>query len=106
MLTPRIMKLHRYIDHDWQMTPIDFQVTRTKVKVTVTGFPANLEIGENLEKDSLREKSGNLGENPEIREKSGNFVWPDNNDNFHPIAELHIANSADQMRCRKFLTCN
>ncbi|KAH3880648.1 hypothetical protein DPMN_004569 [Dreissena polymorpha] len=28
MLWPRIMKLHRYIDHDWQMTPIDFQVTR------------------------------------------------------------------------------
>ncbi|KAH3715524.1 hypothetical protein DPMN_058235 [Dreissena polymorpha] len=28
MLTPRIMKLHRKIDHDWQMTPIDFQVTR------------------------------------------------------------------------------
>ncbi|KAH3840415.1 hypothetical protein DPMN_113863 [Dreissena polymorpha] len=26
MLTPRIMKLHRNIDHDWQMTPIDFQV--------------------------------------------------------------------------------
>ncbi|KAH3727395.1 hypothetical protein DPMN_053329 [Dreissena polymorpha] len=25
---PRIMKLHRYIDHDSQMTPIDFQVTR------------------------------------------------------------------------------
>ena len=35
MLTPRIMKLHRYIDHDWQMIPIDFQVTRSKVKVTV-----------------------------------------------------------------------
>ncbi|KAH3835474.1 hypothetical protein DPMN_108822 [Dreissena polymorpha] len=32
---PRIMKLHRYIDNDWQMTPIDFQVTRSKVKVTV-----------------------------------------------------------------------
>ncbi|KAH3867754.1 hypothetical protein DPMN_030889 [Dreissena polymorpha] len=31
----RIMKLHRYIDHDSQMTPIDFQVTRSKVKVTV-----------------------------------------------------------------------
>jgi len=30
------MKLHRYIDHDSQMTPIDFQVTRSKVKVTVT----------------------------------------------------------------------
>jgi hypothetical protein len=30
------MKLHGYIDHDWQMTPIDFQVTRSKVKVTVT----------------------------------------------------------------------
>ena len=29
------MKLHRYIDHDSQMTPIDFQVTRSKVKVTV-----------------------------------------------------------------------
>ncbi|KAH3707800.1 hypothetical protein DPMN_067216, partial [Dreissena polymorpha] len=25
---PRIMKLRRYIDHDSQMTPIDFQVTR------------------------------------------------------------------------------
>ncbi|KAH3812642.1 hypothetical protein DPMN_141078 [Dreissena polymorpha] len=27
-LRPRIMKLHRYIDHDSQMTAIDFQVTR------------------------------------------------------------------------------
>ncbi|KAH3832270.1 hypothetical protein DPMN_105551 [Dreissena polymorpha] len=27
-LKPRIMKLNRYIDHDWQMTPIDFEVTR------------------------------------------------------------------------------
>ncbi|KAH3727562.1 hypothetical protein DPMN_053501 [Dreissena polymorpha] len=36
MLRPRIMKLHRYIDHDSKMTPIDFQVTRSKVKVTVT----------------------------------------------------------------------
>ncbi|KAH3789629.1 hypothetical protein DPMN_167814 [Dreissena polymorpha] len=27
MLTPRIMKLHRYIDHDWQMTRINFQRT-------------------------------------------------------------------------------
>ena len=26
MLTPRIMELHRYIDHDWQMTRKDFQV--------------------------------------------------------------------------------
>jgi hypothetical protein len=34
-LMPRIMKLHRYIDNDSQMTPIDFQVTRSKVKVTV-----------------------------------------------------------------------
>ncbi|KAH3894732.1 hypothetical protein DPMN_018889 [Dreissena polymorpha] len=34
-LGPRIMKLHRYIDHDSQMTPIDFQVTRSNVKVTV-----------------------------------------------------------------------
>ncbi|KAH3882957.1 hypothetical protein DPMN_006904 [Dreissena polymorpha] len=25
-----IMKLHRYIDHDWKMTPIDFQVFRRK----------------------------------------------------------------------------
>ena len=36
MLLPRIMTLHRYIDRDSQMTPIDFQVTRSKVKVTVT----------------------------------------------------------------------
>ncbi|KAH3700852.1 hypothetical protein DPMN_075833 [Dreissena polymorpha] len=35
MLMPRIMKLHRYIDHDWQMTPIDFHVIRSKVTVTV-----------------------------------------------------------------------
>jgi hypothetical protein len=35
-LGARIMKLHRYIDHDLQMTPIDFEVTRSKVKVTVT----------------------------------------------------------------------
>ncbi|KAH3897705.1 hypothetical protein DPMN_021899, partial [Dreissena polymorpha] len=27
-----IMRLHRYIDHDSQMTPSDFQVTRSKVK--------------------------------------------------------------------------
>ncbi|KAH3694122.1 hypothetical protein DPMN_081561, partial [Dreissena polymorpha] len=25
-----IMKLHRYIDYDWRMTPIDFDVTRSK----------------------------------------------------------------------------
>ncbi|KAH3861641.1 hypothetical protein DPMN_024575 [Dreissena polymorpha] len=30
------MKLHRYIDHDLQMTPIDFEVTGSKVKVMVT----------------------------------------------------------------------
>ncbi|KAH3789537.1 hypothetical protein DPMN_167717 [Dreissena polymorpha] len=42
MLTPRIMKLHRYIDHDWQMTPIDFQVTRSKVMVTCRGESARL----------------------------------------------------------------
>ncbi|KAH3721803.1 hypothetical protein DPMN_064750 [Dreissena polymorpha] len=33
-LGARIMKLHRYIDHDSQMTPIDLEVTRSKVKVT------------------------------------------------------------------------
>ncbi|KAH3691245.1 hypothetical protein DPMN_193194, partial [Dreissena polymorpha] len=35
-LGARIMKLHRYIDHDSKMTPIDFQVTRSKVKVTIS----------------------------------------------------------------------
>ena len=30
------MKLYRYIDHDQQMTPTEFQVTRSKVKVKVT----------------------------------------------------------------------
>ncbi|KAH3705648.1 hypothetical protein DPMN_080725 [Dreissena polymorpha] len=34
MLTPRFMNLHRYIDHDWQMTPINLQVTKSKVKFT------------------------------------------------------------------------
>ena len=30
------MKFHRDIGHDRQMTPIDFQVTRSKVKVAMT----------------------------------------------------------------------
>ncbi|KAH3868720.1 hypothetical protein DPMN_031872 [Dreissena polymorpha] len=38
----RIMKLHGKIDHDSQMTPIDFEVTRSKVKVTMT--PMDFEI--------------------------------------------------------------
>ncbi|KAH3810069.1 hypothetical protein DPMN_138455 [Dreissena polymorpha] len=41
-LGPRIMKLHRYIDHASQMTPIDFEVTRSKVKVTIT--PIDFEV--------------------------------------------------------------
>ncbi|KAH3882665.1 hypothetical protein DPMN_006609 [Dreissena polymorpha] len=32
MLVPRIKKLHRYNDHDSQMTPIDFQVTSQDVR--------------------------------------------------------------------------
>ncbi|KAH3874604.1 hypothetical protein DPMN_037852 [Dreissena polymorpha] len=32
------MKLHRYIDHDSQMTPIDFEVTRSKVTMTPIDF--------------------------------------------------------------------
>ena len=36
MIRVSIMKFHRYIYHYWQMTPVDFQVTRSKVKVTVT----------------------------------------------------------------------
>ncbi|KAH3881495.1 hypothetical protein DPMN_005421 [Dreissena polymorpha] len=31
---PRIMKLHRYIDHDSLMTHIDFQVTRSELPCT------------------------------------------------------------------------
>ncbi|KAH3751397.1 hypothetical protein DPMN_185953 [Dreissena polymorpha] len=41
------MKLHRYIDHDSQMTPIDFQVTRSKVKVTSPGPLRLANAGEN-----------------------------------------------------------
>ncbi|KAH3829077.1 hypothetical protein DPMN_131065 [Dreissena polymorpha] len=45
MLGPRIMKLHRYIDHGSQITPIEFQVTRyinhdlqmTSISFEVTG---------------------------------------------------------------------
>ena len=36
MHMPGIMKFHRDIGHDRQMTPIDFQVTRSKVKVAMT----------------------------------------------------------------------
>jgi hypothetical protein len=32
-LMPGIMKLHMGIDHNWQMTLIDFQVTKSKVTV-------------------------------------------------------------------------
>jgi len=41
MLTPGILKLHRYIDHDWQMTPLDFQVTRSRTQwlETIKWFP-------------------------------------------------------------------
>ncbi|KAH3879283.1 hypothetical protein DPMN_003186 [Dreissena polymorpha] len=40
MLMPRIVKLHRYIDHDSQMTHIDFEVARSKSKVTYSrGIP-------------------------------------------------------------------
>ena len=35
MLGPRIMKVDREVDHCQQMTPIDFEVSRLKVKVTV-----------------------------------------------------------------------
>ncbi|KAH3879124.1 hypothetical protein DPMN_003025 [Dreissena polymorpha] len=37
MLRPRIMKLHRYIDHDWHMTPIDFRSLVWKCAVSPTG---------------------------------------------------------------------
>ncbi|KAH3847061.1 hypothetical protein DPMN_089373 [Dreissena polymorpha] len=39
MLWPRIMKLHRYIDHDWQMTPINFQVTSSARESHVARIP-------------------------------------------------------------------
>ncbi|KAH3786929.1 hypothetical protein DPMN_165047, partial [Dreissena polymorpha] len=35
-MTPLDVQVTRYIDHHWQVTPIDFQVTSSKVKVTVT----------------------------------------------------------------------
>jgi hypothetical protein len=33
---PRIMIHYWYNDYDWHMSPIDFQVTSSKVKVTLT----------------------------------------------------------------------
>ncbi|KAH3892244.1 hypothetical protein DPMN_016359 [Dreissena polymorpha] len=56
MLTPRFMKLHRYIDHDWQMTPIDFQVTRyidhdwqmTHIDFQVTGSKVKVTVIKNV----------------------------------------------------------
>ncbi|KAH3852601.1 hypothetical protein DPMN_095113 [Dreissena polymorpha] len=46
-LTPRFMKLHRYIDHDWQMTPIAFQVTRSKFKVTIKEKMSEMKLKQN-----------------------------------------------------------
>ncbi|KAH3777386.1 hypothetical protein DPMN_178828 [Dreissena polymorpha] len=37
----RIMKLHRKIDHDWQMTLIDFQVTRKQPLIKEELCPSN-----------------------------------------------------------------
>ncbi|KAH3859998.1 hypothetical protein DPMN_022889 [Dreissena polymorpha] len=61
-LGPRIMKLHRYIDHDLQMTPIDFEVTRSKVKVTTQFLDGGgirglviLEIQDAIEKEAGKE---------------------------------------------------
>ena len=41
ILGPRIMKVDREVGHDQQMTPFDFGVLRSKVKVT---GPRNSEI--------------------------------------------------------------
>ncbi|KAH3697942.1 hypothetical protein DPMN_085454 [Dreissena polymorpha] len=38
-----IMKLHRYIDRDSQMTPFDFQVTRSKVTLA-TKFKVSVRL--------------------------------------------------------------
>ena len=35
-LGPRIMKVDRVVGYDQQMTPVDFEVSGSKVKVTVT----------------------------------------------------------------------
>ncbi|KAH3845782.1 hypothetical protein DPMN_088070 [Dreissena polymorpha] len=43
-LLPEIMKLHRFVDHDSQMNPIDFQVTRSEVYVTGTHLLLDFEI--------------------------------------------------------------
>ena len=36
MFEPIVLQYHEYVVGDWWMTPIDFGVTMSKVKVTVT----------------------------------------------------------------------
>ncbi|KAH3800851.1 hypothetical protein DPMN_154494 [Dreissena polymorpha] len=66
MLTPMIMKLLRYIDHDLQMTPNDFQVTRS--------------LGQ-------RYPFIHLGGEEQMWEKmcSGNFQWSKRDSNPGPL---------------------
>lgn len=72
------MQLHNYLKQHY--SSLVFKASGPHTFIT-SGFPANLEIRENLEKRlsffPVKEKSGNLGKIPEIREKSGNFVWSD-----------------------------
>ena len=54
-------------------------ITSTVIKFTKAGFPATLEIRDNLENEfpfflSVREHSGNLKKTPTIRETSGNLT--------------------------------
>ncbi|KAH3878380.1 hypothetical protein DPMN_002270 [Dreissena polymorpha] len=49
---PRIMKLHRYIDHDSQMTPIDFQVTSMRRPNRVFTWRIAVALGIDPRKDA------------------------------------------------------
>ena len=57
--------------------------------------------GKRLSIFPVREKSGNLGKVPEIREKSGNFVWAD----FPNLSrEVHTIKTANYFLCMAMVT--
>ncbi|KAH3835565.1 hypothetical protein DPMN_108918 [Dreissena polymorpha] len=73
MLRPRIIKLHRNIDHDWQMTLIDFHVTSSEkalphydAGVAPVRDPGStgmnrVSIGDDREKSGLHRETGKTG---------------------------------------------
>jgi hypothetical protein len=79
-----------------------FQLKSLGSHLRVPSQPGNQgKPGKRLSLFPVREKSGNLGKVPEIREKSGNFVWAD----FPNLSrEVHTIKTANYFLCMAMVT--